>query len=263
MKHCLNCYRMLPNDAKVCHYCGTEQAEKKPLPGKKIDCCPRCMSFLYSEESGCQSCGYIHRSKRNYSGLIIAILAVLLAFFLLWQAGFLPWIPHGGKAVRFTIQEEDGTLMNTAVMENTIMSQSISSPISVIKTEINTVEPYITETLIAEDHSHPTIASTVLPLNTAEPVTCVNWVNRLHEGSHGSIISGGRSSKIRKSPSTNSELTGILRFGQEFTVEDDKPVCNEGYLWIKINTIPDQLTGWTVEADQTGYWLKPLDEKPK
>lgn len=252
---------MLPNDAKICHYCGTEQAEKKPLPGRKIDCCPRCLSFLYSEESGCQSCGYIHRSKRNYSGLVIAILAVLLAFFLLWQAGFLPWIPHGGKAVQFVIRKEDGTPTNTAVMEDLIMSQSITSTISLNSTEINTAEPDMTETPTEENDLLSTEVTLVIPVSTIEPVTCGNWDNRLEIGSHGSIITGGRSSKIRKSPSTDSELAGILRSGQEFVVEDEKPVCNNGYLWIKITTVPDQITGWTVEADQNGYWLKPIDEK--
>lgn len=264
MKHCLNCYRMLPNNAKVCHYCGTEQAENKPLPGKKFDCCPQCMSFLYSEESGCQSCGYIHQSRKKYSGWIIAILAALLILFLLWQAGFLPWIPHGGKAVRFVIQKEDVTSVNPLELGKTITIQTTDDLVSPENpTQEFTVVPQSAKMLLEETMTNAKTTVTPQASDTPESVICANWQNRLKEGMHGSIITGGRSSKIRKNPSTGSELAGILRSGQEFVVQDEKPVCVEGYLWIKISLISDTLSGWTVEADQTGYWLKPLDKKPE
>ncbi len=56
---------MLPNEALVCHYCGSAQAEKTGIPGKKVQRCPNCMSYLYDKDRGCQACGFTQKNKKE------------------------------------------------------------------------------------------------------------------------------------------------------------------------------------------------------
>ena len=88
MKHCLNCYRLIENNAEFCPFCGTEQnyaAKEKKARYKK---CPRCMAFLYNEEEGCQACGYRKKRRGNFAlrciaGLLVLTAAGIICFLLL------------------------------------------------------------------------------------------------------------------------------------------------------------------------------------
>ena len=76
MKHCLNCYRLIENNAEFCPFCGMEQDYSSKEKKAKYKKCPRCMAFLYNEEEGCQACGY---RKKRHSGMFLKITA---AFFI-------------------------------------------------------------------------------------------------------------------------------------------------------------------------------------
>ena len=115
MKHCLACYRKIPHDASVCHYCGAPQAEKGNFPTKSIVRCPNCLSYLYSETSGCQKCGFVPAEK-NKSGRFIFPLAAFFLFsvFAGWQLGLIPFLPAAGKlTASFNIGE--GTSVSDAI----------------------------------------------------------------------------------------------------------------------------------------------------
>ena len=107
MKHCLACYRKIPHDASVCHYCGAPQAEKGNFPTKGIVRCPNCLSYLYSETSGCQKCGYVPVEKKKTVRFIVPIVAlVLFSVFAGWQLGMIPFLPSAGKlSASFNIGE--------------------------------------------------------------------------------------------------------------------------------------------------------------
>ncbi len=256
MKHCLSCYRMLPNAAKSCHYCGAEQANKTAFPGKQIQRCPACLSYLYSSKSGCQTCGYVP-DARTPVGTIITVFSLLLAgIFILWQLGFIPQIPYGGKAAR-RIQIE---------------SNSAAQIIPTIPKEDNpetSPQPSATETMTETEASllrleteTPQPTPTIAVTDTPQPIQCGNLTNRLREGQYGKIISGGRSSKIRSLPSLSSETLATFNANKEFIVLADAPVCEEGYLWIRVRILADQYEGWTVEADAENYWLIEKDVTP-
>lgn len=246
MKHCLNCYRMLPNDAQICHYCGMQQAEKEAFPGKKFSRCPQCMSYLYSEKTGCQTCGYVPVRKRSLTGLMILISILLLGGFILWQLGLLPGLSNAGKAVKWVVSESrmlpEGSKTKGVTDDKESM---LTNPL-----------PELTGTLVTptEISLQITISPTA-PSSIPEPVFCGNLSNRLTDGMYGKIISGGRSSKVRQEPSIESQIVTIITPDQEFIVLSDEAVCNDGYLWIKISIPPDNTAGWTVESDSSDYWL--------
>lgn len=98
MKHCLSCYRKIPNDAALCHYCGAPQAEKGFSKTTKILRCPNCLSYLYTETAGCQKCGYVSAEKKPKPfSLPLALIGALLMVFVVWQLGFLPFLPSPGR----------------------------------------------------------------------------------------------------------------------------------------------------------------------
>lgn len=107
MKHCLACYRKIPHDASVCHYCGAPQAEKGNFPTKGIVRCPNCLSYLYSEISGCQKCGYVPVEKKKTVRFIVPVIAlVFFSVFAGWQLGMIPFLPSAGKlSASFNIGE--------------------------------------------------------------------------------------------------------------------------------------------------------------
>jgi len=94
---------------------------------------------------------------------------------------------------------------------------------------------------------------------TPVPFQCNGTDNRLTKGMTGKIIAGGNPVKVRMQPSTGGESVSVLYGDELFTVLDEKPVCAEGYLWIKIKLEKADLEGWTVEAADQNYWLMPLD----
>ncbi|MHC1771664.1 MAG: SH3 domain-containing protein [Flexilinea sp.] len=246
---------MLPNDAQICHYCGMQQAEKEAFQGKKFSRCPQCMSYLYSEKNGCQTCGYVPVTNKSFTGLLILISLLLLGGFVLWQLGLIPGLPNGGKAAKWIISEsgiqpEGSKTPQLAAVESTQIKdgdedRTLTNPITELTGTLATPAE-----LSAQRSASP-IAPSIIP----EPVFCGNLSNRLTEGMHGKIISGGRSSKVRQEPSTESRVITIITSDQTFIVLNDDAVCNGGYSWIKISIPPENMEGWTVESDGSDYWL--------
>lgn len=61
---------------------------------------------------------------------------------------------------------------------------------------------------------------------------------------------------VRVDALMTSYVSGVLKPGATMKILDG-PKCSGGYYWWKVSAINSQLTGWTVEGDQTNYWLLP------
>ena len=90
MKHCLNCYRLIENNAEFCPFCGYGQDYEAKGKIAKYKKCPRCGAFLYNEAEGCQACGYRKKSGRNRifitaACILIACMLAAAIFLLLSQ----------------------------------------------------------------------------------------------------------------------------------------------------------------------------------
>lgn len=65
----------------------------------------------------------------------------------------------------------------------------------------------------------------------------------------------GPPNNIREEPAVNSARIGQIPSGANLTVIDGY-VCGDGFTWWKVDY--DGLIGWTVESDNTDYWLEPI-----
>lgn len=316
MKHCLACYRKIPHDATVCHYCGAPQAEKGNFGTKGIVRCPNCLSYLYSETSGCQKCGYVPVEKKKSSRFIIPILAFFLfSIFAGWQLGMIPFLPSAGKlSASFNIGEgtsvseiinaielipirtsEDGESLPTPTIFGEVgaamdaesaesaelaLSSSLTEeaedadqtvPVAALPTLPRVPTQQNEDEASAEPTATPAIAEidedaaadeTAEPTMTATPdlaFRCGNMRHQFETGMNGRLGSIGTSIKVRKEPKTTAEQVSILRAGMTFRALDAEPVCDGNYMWMKIQMIEENVTGWTVEADPQYYWVVPAE----
>lgn len=263
MKHCLNCYKMLPNGAEICHYCGAQQATKSGFPSQKFSRCPHCLSYMYDAEHGCQVCGFIVKKKSKRPLYLFGILFLLLAAFVVWQVGLIPGLPYSGKAVSLLAKNEaEITTTPEATAEVTIlpldsvdtagMSESeLTDPAAEAETAGQT---QLTAVLSATP-STPAITATP----SKAPFLCNGVTTRIFSGQQGGIIPGGTSSNLRQAASTDGPSQGVLKPDMTFTVIGEEPVCSQGYLWIEVRIDDTGQSGWTVEAQGDVYWLTPIE----
>lgn len=69
------------------------------------------------------------------------------------------------------------------------------------------------------------------------------------------IVTPGDSNNVRAEPSPSGELLGQIAAGAGMLIEEDDPVCANGYLWRRVTT--PYISGWTVEANADGYFIVP------
>jgi hypothetical protein len=107
----------------------------------------------------------------------------------------------------------------------------------------------------------PTVTATLLPRVTPSPSATA--VIAACPGAPAIALSDGQSvmvsvnppvpSRLREQPGVQAKLVGLLDPGEYVTVTEG-PRCANGYTWWKVQS-GEGLTGWTVEGDNTGYWL--------
>jgi hypothetical protein len=79
---------------------------------------------------------------------------------------------------------------------------------------------------------------------------------RLGDASYARVLPGP-ANNLRAEPSAAAELLARLPPSAVVTVQGD-PVCAEGHLWWNVGyPNHNDLVGWTVEADASGYWIEP------
>lgn len=66
-----------------------------------------------------------------------------------------------------------------------------------------------------------------------------------------------RQNNIRKMPYVTEDKVGELDPGEKVEIIKG-PSCSDGYIWWKVTSEKDGLTGWTAEGDIDNYWLIPI-----
>lgn len=77
--------------------------------------------------------------------------------------------------------------------------------------------------------------------------------SRLEIGSEARVTPGA-ANRIRSESNIGSEQIGQIPAGDVVTVLDG-PECTDGFLWWRVSY--DNITGWTVEGNDTAYFLEP------
>jgi len=110
---------------------------------------------------------------------------------------------------------------------------------------------------------HPNVPTTIYLAPTS--TTTFNW-NDCHSTYQARLKIGDRAfvsydpllaNNIRHGPYKGSTLLGKIHPGDDLTIIDG-PSCSNGWIWWKIISSADDITGWTAEGDEIGYWLVPI-----
>ena len=86
-------------------------------------------------------------------------------------------------------------------------------------------------------------------------VTCAGFIPSRLINNWYATLRQSAPSNLRELPSTESAIIGSISAGAQFVVLDAL-VCTEGKAWWRVQY--GDITGWTVEGDNGGYWTEPV-----
>lgn len=169
-------------------------------------------------------------------------------------------IIHGDKTQTVSPQDENYAVLRDMIAA-VISEQYPNSEMS--GTDEQSTITQIVESVLNDLSTHGVIEftqnNTPIPPDGSHEYSCNNQVSQFSPGMKGSLLPGAHVSWIRETPEKNEENTiDFLRSSNLFEVQDDPPVCADGYMWIRIKIISNGIVGWTVEGDGKSYWLVPL-----
>jgi hypothetical protein len=102
----------------------------------------------------------------------------------------------------------------------------------------------------------PTPTSTPRVLETA---TCdAHYATRLEVGERAFVSEDPPTpNRVRESPSRDAKIIKSIDPGETVMLLEG-PVCAESWVWWRIQSVErPEITGWTSEGDEDGYWLVP------
>jgi hypothetical protein len=111
----------------------------------------------------------------------------------------------------------------------------------------------------------PTSAATQEP--TAPPTPEIPWKpcedapeSQLHVGDLAYVgYEPPECNRVRQDPDKNTgEILGTICPGEEVRILDG-PVCNNNWVWWRVEQLDGDLEGWSVEGDEDNYWLIRTD----
>jgi len=130
-------------------------------------------------------------------------------------------------------------------------TQSHTPPSTV--TPIATKPSTATTAPTAKASSTPT--QTATPVKSATPASCPGAPVITLKAGDWVIVSldPPLPNRLRRQPASSSDLIGEAQPGESLLVLEG-PACAEGYAWWRVRSLAG-LEGWTVEGDDSGYWL--------
>jgi len=85
--------------------------------------------------------------------------------------------------------------------------------------------------------------------------------SRLHVGNTAFVgMFPALSNKVRNGAGTSYSEIGRIGPGEYIAIEEG-PSCADGYVWWKILSQNNGLTGWTAEGDSSNFWLVPVIQR--
>ena len=144
-------------------------------------------------------------------------------------------------------------LLTSACAQNTELSASPETPTRVAITPTTTLP---TQTPRPTLLPSPQVTDSPTPQNVIEEIqACPGAPAILLKVNDWARVSVDPplSNRLRSQPSSSSEITGEVGAGKNVLVQEG-PQCADGYTWWKVRSLDGQ-EGWTVEGDDTGYWL--------
>lgn len=139
-------------------------------------------------------------------------------------------------------------------INNTLNSSRNSpAPINSTPTPITYISSPTTEaTTPIRESTNSVISYTA----TAISITCNGFTSLLQPGITARVTSVV-GVNMRKNAGTGYEITGTLSTYDKVKILMDAPLCNEGYLWWKVESINTGISGWVVEGTAKERWVSP------
>ncbi len=108
--------------------------------------------------------------------------------------------------------------------------------------------------LFPTETPHPTITATAQPW---EACSGADYLSRVHVGDTVKVSENPPlANRVRSKADLNGSVLGYIQPGEEALVLDG-PGCSNNWVWWRVQAKDTNLTGWTAEGDQSGYWLVP------
>ena len=144
-------------------------------------------------------------------------------------------------------------LLTSACAQKTELSASPETPTQVAITPTTTLP---TQTSRPTALPSPQVTDSPTPQNVIEEIqACPGAPAILLKVNDWARVSVDPplSIRLRSQPSSSGEITGEVGPGKNVLIQEG-PQCANGYTWWKVRSLDGQ-EGWTVEGDDTGYWL--------
>lgn len=113
------------------------------------------------------------------------------------------------------------------------------------------------EPVVLIDTNNPQSTSTeIVTTNNSNSggVKCNNFTSQLQTNMNAVVIT--EAINVRENSSTSQTIVGVIYLGDKVNILNEQPVCNEGFLWWKVQ-IANGITGWVVEGKAEERWLSP------
>ncbi len=126
---------------------------------------------------------------------------------------------------------------------------------------IPTIYPFTAIADVLETDTPPAPPLVTTPTNSAdlEESCTTSYETRLEEGDIAYVsITPSFPNRVRERPSIDSTFLGQIYSGEKIEILKG-PVCSDNMLWWKIESLQNNIRGWTSEGDSYDYWLVPLD----
>jgi len=214
---------------------------------KKI--CPRCGEPFSNWQPVHISC-LIKRGKFFFLGLFILLLLISIVY------GFPKIITLNKQQIY--IRETQSALSQitaTQIQVSSATKTPFKTPTLSSRLQSVTVTRSVTPT-------HNIFQKTITPSFTLTPTfdwsTChADYISRLKIGDIVYVsYTPPSANNVRSKPYKDSTLLGKIQPGEEVTIIKG-PSCSNGWIWWKIQTKNNKLSGWTSEGDKNNYWLIP------
>jgi serine/threonine protein kinase len=201
-------------------------------------------------------------------GIIGACLLVgILAGVGLYAFGFFPG--HATATVQDGIPLSLSLAQTSTALDATVRAHANSTtpPPSATLTWTSTHPPIITSTSTVSPSPlpSPTWSSTPPPSSTATENPQSTWqpcpaayASRLHVGDRAYIsYNPPLPNRVRSQPGLSGAILGALQVGEKMQIIGG-PVCANNWIWWRVSSLEQNLSGWTAEGDEKDYWLVPL-----
>ncbi len=197
-----------------------------------------------------------HAGGRRFNRLTIGRLCVLLP---VWICAAFLLAACGSQTAAVGLTSSPTAPLTSSAATPTVESSSIAQTISPTLAAPSAIAPARSGATLT-----PWPTNTLAFPPSATPAAGTPWPacdgssdSRLQVGATAAVSQDPpQANNVRNGAGASQRKVGQIQPGERVTVLDG-PRCVDGWVWWKIRSLDNGLTGWTAEGDKDSYWLVP------